>query len=77
MQEGVSDDLQKLGLIIDNFLIQDVSDDGGYIDALGKRRTAEVQRDAEIGKAAAKRDEQIRVAALQAQLQIQKGMLKG
>jgi flotillin len=62
VQEGVSDDLQKLGLIIDNFLIQDVSDEGGYIDALGKKRTAEVQRDAEIGKAAAKRDEQIRVA---------------
>ncbi len=62
VQEGVSDDLQKLGLKIDNFLIQEVSDEGGYIDALGKKRTAEVQRDAEIGKADAKRDEQVLVA---------------
>jgi flotillin len=62
VQEGVSDDLQKLGLVIDNFLIQEVADEGGYIDALGKRRTAEVQRDAEIGKADATRDEKIRVA---------------
>lgn len=65
VQETVTGDLQKLGLIVDNFLIQDISDEEGYIDALGRRQTAEVKRDAAIGEADAKRDENIRVAQAQ------------
>ena len=62
VQEQVTQDLTKLGLIVDNFLIQDVNDEGGYIRALGVKRTAEVKRDAAIAQAETKRDETIRVA---------------
>jgi flotillin len=43
-------DLEKMGIGLDALTIQEISDEEGYLDALGKRRTAEVQRDAEIGK---------------------------
>ncbi|MDX2176535.1 MAG: SPFH domain-containing protein [Candidatus Sumerlaeia bacterium] len=62
VQEQVTPDLRRLGLVLDNFLIQDISDEEGYIDALGARRTAEVKRDAAIAEAEARRDEEIRVA---------------
>lgn len=65
VQEQVTGDLNKLGLILDNFLIQDISDEHGYIDALGRTQTAVVKRDAAIGEANAKRDEEIRVAEAQ------------
>ena len=65
VQEQVSNDLEQLGLLLDNFLIQDISDEGGYIDALGVKRTAEVKRDASIAEADARRDEDIRVAEAQ------------
>ncbi|MFH1738850.1 MAG: SPFH domain-containing protein [bacterium] len=67
VQEQVTGDLQRLGILLDNFLIQDVSDNVGYIDALGQKQTAEVKRDASIGEAEAKRDEDIRVAEAQRQ----------
>lgn len=65
VQSQVTQDLTKLGLLLDNFLIQDISDEGGYIDALGVKRTAEVKRDAEIAAAEAKRDQDIKVALAQ------------
>ncbi len=55
-------DLEKMGIGLDALTIQEISDDEGYLDALGKRRTAEVQRDAEIGKAEALRDSKIKSA---------------
>jgi flotillin len=57
------EEMKKLGFQIDNFTIQKVWDDQGYIDALGKKRTAEVKRDAEIGEAEAKREAMIRSSA--------------
>src|SRR3989338_4525356 len=65
VQEQVMGDLHKLGIVIDNFVIQEVSDEHGYIDALGAKRTAEVKRDAEIGRAEAARDQNIKVAEAQ------------
>lgn len=62
VQEQVTPDLRKLGLVLDNFLIQDISDSEHYIDALGAKRTAEVKRDAAIAEAESKRDEEIRVS---------------
>ncbi|HEX8129440.1 MAG TPA: SPFH domain-containing protein [Pyrinomonadaceae bacterium] len=53
-------DLEKMGIGLDALTIQEISDDEGYLDALGKRRTAEVQRDADIGEAEAKRDSKIK-----------------
>jgi flotillin len=55
-------DLEKMGIGLDALTIQEISDDEGYLDALGKRRTAEVKRDADIGEAEAKRDSKIKAS---------------
>lgn len=55
-------DLARMGLIIDVLTIQQISDQNGYLDALGQKRTAEVKRDAEIGRAEADRDARQRSA---------------
>ena len=55
-------DLEKMGIGLDALTIQEISDDEGYLDALGKKRTAEVKRDAEIGEAEAKRDSKIKAS---------------
>jgi flotillin len=61
--QGVSaDDLRNMGLSIDSFVIKDIQDDQGYLDALGQARTAEVKRDATIGQANAARDATIKSA---------------
>lgn len=49
-------DLETMGLVIDSMPIREITDEHGYIDALGKRRIAEVKRDAQIGEAEAQRD---------------------
>ncbi|HAX23613.1 MAG TPA: flotillin family protein, partial [Chloroflexi bacterium] len=60
-------DLRRMGIDIDVLTIQQISDPNGYLDALGQRRTAEVKRDAEIGRAEAERDARTRSAlAMQA-----------
>ena len=51
--EGAESELLKLGLRISILTIQDITDEVGYIKSLGKKRTAEVQRDATIGEAEA------------------------
>jgi flotillin len=47
------EDLSRLGMQIDVFNPQSITDEQGYIEALGKKRTAEVKRDAAIGEAEA------------------------
>ncbi len=51
-----AEDLSRLGMQIDVFNPQSITDQWGYIEALGKRRTAEVKRDAAIGEAEAEAD---------------------
>ena len=53
-------DLEKMGIGVDVLTIQEISDDEDYLNALGKRRTAEVKRDATIGEAEAHRDAKIK-----------------
>jgi flotillin len=55
-----ANDLEKMGLGVDVLTIQEVSDEEDYLNALGKKRTAEVKRDATIGEAEATRDAKIR-----------------
>lgn len=55
-------DLEKMGLGVDNLTIQEISDEEEYLNALGKKRTAEVKRDAAIGEAEATRDSKIKSA---------------
>jgi flotillin len=47
------EDLAGLGIVLDFFQIQDLSDEAGYLEAIGRRRNAEVQRDARIAEAEA------------------------
>ena len=54
--EQSGDELAKIGVLIDIINIQDIRDERGYLEALGIKRTAEVKRDAAIGKAEAERD---------------------
>lgn len=56
VQEVAAGDLANMGLTIVSFTIKDIRDDRDYLDALGRKRTAEVKRDAEIGEAEATRD---------------------
>ncbi|MCB9641143.1 MAG: hypothetical protein H6727_19755 [Myxococcales bacterium] len=46
-------DLQRLGLILDFFKIQDISDAQGYLEAIGRKETAEVIKNARIAEATA------------------------
>jgi flotillin len=62
MTDEAAVDLKKMGVNIDILTIQQISDEQGYLDALGKKRTAEVKRDAIIGEALATRDAMIRSA---------------
>lgn len=62
VQEVASSDLANMGLTIVSFTIRDIRDNQGYLDALGKPRTAQVKRDAIIGEAEADRDSTIRSA---------------
>ena len=62
VQDVAASDLANMGLTIISFTIRDIRDNQGYLDALGKPRTAEVKRDAVIGEAEAERDATIRSA---------------
>jgi len=49
--EQATSDFQRLGLVLDTFKIQDISDEQGYLVAIGRKKNAEVQRDARIAEA--------------------------
>ena len=63
--EESSEEIKRLGIQIITLVIQEVSDEYGYIDALGKRAVAEAVRDANIKVAEADRDAAIRVSTAQ------------
>lgn len=62
VQEVAAGDLANMGLQIISFTIRDIRDEEGYLDSLGKARTAEVKRDAAIGEANAQRDARIQAS---------------
>ena len=62
VREVAGPDMANMGLEIVSFTIRDIQDEQGYLEALGRARTAEVKRDAEIGEAEATRDADIRRA---------------
>ncbi|MBN2385210.1 flotillin family protein [bacterium] len=53
--EEVEEDLEKLGLMLDTLKIQHVSDESQYLDSIGRKRIAEVVKDAEIAESDANR----------------------
>jgi len=75
--QGVEGELTKVGLKLINVNIKDITDDSGYLDALGKEAAsramndakisvAERERDGNIGQAEAQRDQRTQVSAAQA-----------
>jgi flotillin len=62
VQKVATEDMANMGLQIVSFTIRDIRDKQGYLDALGKPRTAQVKRDAIIGQAEADRDAAIKSA---------------
>jgi len=63
VMEDASEDFKKLGISVDSFNIQNITDHADYIVNLGKKRSAEIKRDAEIGTAEAERDSVIKTTA--------------
>jgi len=49
--QDARNDLKMLGLVLDTFKIKHISDDQGYLEAVGRRKNAEVRRDARITEA--------------------------
>jgi flotillin len=63
VQEVSGEDMASMGLEIVSFVIKDISDAEGYLEALGRTRIAQVKRDAAIGEAEAARDATIESAS--------------
>lgn len=77
VSNNVEIELKKIGLRLINVNVTDINDESGYIEALGKeaaakaindakKSVAEKDRDGEIGKANALRDQRIQVSAANA-----------
>lgn len=77
VSNNVEIELKKIGLRLINVNVTDINDESGYIDALGKeaaakaindakKSVAEKDRDGEIGRANALRDQRIQVSAANA-----------
>lgn len=56
LTEEAGHDLEKIGLVLDTLNIQNVSDEVGYLDAIGRTRSAAIRRDAQIAEAKAQAD---------------------
>ena len=56
------DDLRSLGLELDTLKIQDDSDEVGYLDGIGRKQSAEVQKNAVIAEARSRAEAAIRAA---------------
>jgi flotillin len=66
------DDLRRLGLELDTLKIQDVSDDVNYLDSIGRKQSAEVQKKALIAEARAKAESAGQAAVNRQQTEISK-----
>ncbi len=80
VEENVADELNKIGLHLLNVNITDITDESGYIDAIGKRAAAEAinkarvdvaeeERKGGIGEAEARKVQRIAVSEAEAQAQ--------
>ena len=80
VEENVADELNKIGLHLLNVNITDITDESGYIDAIGKRAAAEAinkaridvaveERKGGIGEAEARKEQRIAVSEAEAQAQ--------
>jgi len=60
--DEAEDDLQKLGLILDNLQIQNISDDVNYLNSIGRKQRADLLRDARIAEARTKTESALQAA---------------
>ncbi|MGB3768926.1 MAG: SPFH domain-containing protein [Phormidesmis sp.] len=60
--DEAEEDLEKLGLVLDTLQIQNISDDVRYLDSIGRKQQADLQRDARIAEAEAKAESQVQSA---------------
>jgi len=72
VQNVAAVDMANMGMSIVAFTIREVSDKREYLNSLGRKRTAEVQRDARIGRAQAERDALIKSALANQEAEIGK-----
>lgn len=70
--DEAEDDLRRLGLELDTLKIQDVSDDVNYLDSIGRKQSAEVQKKALIAEARAKAESAVRAAANRQETELSK-----
>jgi len=64
------DDLRAMGLELDTLKIQDVSDEVGYLAGIGRKQSAEVQKNAVVAEARSKAEAAIRAAQNRQETQI-------
>lgn len=60
--DEAEEDLEKLGIVLDSLQIQNISDDVRYLDSLGRKQQADLQRDARIAEARAKAESVIKAS---------------
>ena len=58
--DEAEDDLEKLGLVLDNLQIQNIADDVHYLNSIGRQQQAELLRDARIAEANAQAESTIK-----------------
>ena len=56
-------DLNRMGLVLDTLKIQNVSDEVGYLNSIGRIKSAEIRRDATVAEAATKAESMVRDAS--------------
>jgi flotillin len=61
--DEAEEDLEKLGLVLDNLQIQNISDEVHYLNSIGRQQQAELLRDARIAEATAKAESNIKDSA--------------
>lgn len=79
LTEEAEHDLSNIGLVLDTLKIQNVTDDVGYLDSIGRMRSAHIRRRAKVAEAGARAEaeevkwtnvRQAELAKLNAQIQV-------
>ena len=70
LQNEADTDLRKLGLVLDMMKVQNVHDNVGYLDSIGRRQTAEVQKRALIAEATSQSESRVRNAENKQQTEV-------
>jgi flotillin len=72
LEQSAGPDLEKLGLELDVLKIQHVSDDGNYLESIGRQRIAEILRSAQVAESDATREAEQAEAAARARGEVAK-----